>query len=537
TPKPPTPIPEPPTPTLKPPAPSDGLRPIAREPSASPEEPIERLPDDILREIFLHCLPDLRSDITLLSKTAPVLLTHVCRHWRNVAIEFGVLWKWIQVYLPDPPLQEDVMQTLVRSFERAKIAPFKLQVIHPTDIGTDNYIDRIQDDLIDRIVVPIGQSLTRLTLVRIRPCQLLTITSSQFPSLERLVLFFEECDMFDWQEWDEHGPIRAFQDVPTLRYVAVKELFMMGDNKDQPNIEFPASTLTHFVLGITGGRGVPSNFVAKYFAPKCKNVVSLHLMLDDNDKGFEGAKVPPNSLELASVESLTIDYHWGVTDSLWTYPSLFDGLYLPNLRRLRFDGEHIYLNRWSDAETNRYLNKLSSFDKLEYLYFRCAHYNVDAKLDRILKRVEKVTTLHVELYDFIVLLEMLILPTSGDSAPRDVLLPLLDTLVLHIFPRYPPDPFQWISNTSTPFMKFLISRVPGCFRRLIFCGFENETVKQKMDKKLRAGLGEYFIIHGDQRQFDFETCYHIDNYECGPDIYDWVEARPILRRVYDYRGG
>ncbi|KAJ2931959.1 hypothetical protein H1R20_g5147, partial [Candolleomyces eurysporus] len=429
------------------------------------------------------------------------------------------------------------MQTLVRSLERAKVAPLHLQVIHPTDMGTDNYIDRIQDDLIDLLVVPIGQSLTRLTLVRVRPSQLLTVTSSQFPSLERLVLFFEECDTFDWQEWDDHGPIRAFQDVPTLRYVAIKELFMLDDNNNQPSIELPTNTLTHFILGVTGGRDVPSNFLVKYLGPKCKNIISLHVMLSDNDKGFISAKTPLGSLELASVESLTIEYHWGVTDSLWTYPALLDNVYFPNLRRLRFEGDHVYLHHWAPAETKRFLNKLASFDKLEYFSFRCVQYNVDPYLDQILKRLESVRTLHVELYEFVALFEMLTLPGSGDSAPKDVILPLLDTFVLNIFPRYPPNPFDWIANTSTPFMKFLGSRVPGRFRKLILCGFENEATKQKMDRKLRAGLREYFIIDGDQRQFDFETHYHIDSYECGPDMYDWVEARPILRRVYDYRGG
>lgn len=52
--------------------------------------PVARAPADILLEIFLHCLPD-RWDIEFDPSEAPILLTHVCRRWRGLAMGFASL--------------------------------------------------------------------------------------------------------------------------------------------------------------------------------------------------------------------------------------------------------------------------------------------------------------------------------------------------------------------------------------------------------------------------------------------------------------
>jgi hypothetical protein len=64
---------------------------ISEPPTAS--NPITRLPYDVLREIFIHCLPQYLFRETQPDKTiAPLLLCHVCSSWRTVALSSAVLW-------------------------------------------------------------------------------------------------------------------------------------------------------------------------------------------------------------------------------------------------------------------------------------------------------------------------------------------------------------------------------------------------------------------------------------------------------------
>ncbi|KAG1756880.1 uncharacterized protein EDB91DRAFT_40823 [Suillus paluster] len=53
-----------------------------------------RLPTEVLSQIFDHCLPeDFISSYPSSSPTAPMLLTEVCREWREVAVGIPGLWR------------------------------------------------------------------------------------------------------------------------------------------------------------------------------------------------------------------------------------------------------------------------------------------------------------------------------------------------------------------------------------------------------------------------------------------------------------
>ncbi|KAL0569306.1 hypothetical protein V5O48_012670, partial [Marasmius crinis-equi] len=63
--------------------------------------PFRRLPVDLWGEIFVQALPSSEYDLpgrTL--KDAPLLLTTVCRTWRDIALKTPRLWNGIHVYLP-----------------------------------------------------------------------------------------------------------------------------------------------------------------------------------------------------------------------------------------------------------------------------------------------------------------------------------------------------------------------------------------------------------------------------------------------------
>ena len=50
-----------------------------------------RVPVELLREIFLHCIPA-HGRCSPSRRRAPMVLMHVCRHWRQVASDLQSLW-------------------------------------------------------------------------------------------------------------------------------------------------------------------------------------------------------------------------------------------------------------------------------------------------------------------------------------------------------------------------------------------------------------------------------------------------------------
>ncbi len=61
--------------------------------------PIRRLPEDILQEVFLQCLPQTHNAI-ISSSECPVLLGRICRRWRDISLNTPSLWASIHIPIP-----------------------------------------------------------------------------------------------------------------------------------------------------------------------------------------------------------------------------------------------------------------------------------------------------------------------------------------------------------------------------------------------------------------------------------------------------
>ncbi|RXW20446.1 hypothetical protein EST38_g5400 [Candolleomyces aberdarensis] len=61
--------------------------------------PMRRLPKELLQEVFLHCLPSEHLPVMSASE-APILLTRICRPWRNLALSTPALWSSIHIPIP-----------------------------------------------------------------------------------------------------------------------------------------------------------------------------------------------------------------------------------------------------------------------------------------------------------------------------------------------------------------------------------------------------------------------------------------------------
>ncbi|KAF9048728.1 hypothetical protein BJ165DRAFT_1343613 [Panaeolus papilionaceus] len=74
---------------------------LAPQPVANPPSFIANLPTEILSQIFIHCIPSEQFPAPS-SVQAPLSLTQVCSHWRDVAFHTPDLWSAIHIDYKDP---------------------------------------------------------------------------------------------------------------------------------------------------------------------------------------------------------------------------------------------------------------------------------------------------------------------------------------------------------------------------------------------------------------------------------------------------
>ncbi|KAJ7918994.1 hypothetical protein B0H13DRAFT_2657103 [Mycena leptocephala] len=64
--------------------------------------PVRRLPEDVVAEIFAASLPSDRNAI-MSGAESPLLLCHVCKAWRNLALLTPFLWTSLHIVAPTDP--------------------------------------------------------------------------------------------------------------------------------------------------------------------------------------------------------------------------------------------------------------------------------------------------------------------------------------------------------------------------------------------------------------------------------------------------
>ncbi|THU78318.1 hypothetical protein K435DRAFT_572604, partial [Dendrothele bispora CBS 962.96] len=62
--------------------------------------PIRRFPPEMIAELFTYCLPSTHPP-TRDPSEAPLLLTLVCKQWREIALRTPYLWSALHIYVSD----------------------------------------------------------------------------------------------------------------------------------------------------------------------------------------------------------------------------------------------------------------------------------------------------------------------------------------------------------------------------------------------------------------------------------------------------
>ncbi|KDQ57307.1 hypothetical protein JAAARDRAFT_194458 [Jaapia argillacea MUCL 33604] len=107
---------------------------------------ITRLPRELLSNIFVDCLDDDSRTLGVPDiRRAPILLTRVCRHWREVAIKTSRLWCHLQVtpeYSPRTDRRTTSYTSIVAEWlARAATSPLDLTVSAPNHYHTESQVE------------------------------------------------------------------------------------------------------------------------------------------------------------------------------------------------------------------------------------------------------------------------------------------------------------------------------------------------------------------------------------------------------------
>ncbi|KAJ7616850.1 hypothetical protein DFH06DRAFT_947875, partial [Mycena polygramma] len=89
--------------------------------------PARRMPQDVMQEIFLACVPT-QHNAVMSTKDAPLLLTRICKSWRILALSTPALWASLHIPL-EYILDMIGVQRPLEWLERSGRAPFSLTVI------------------------------------------------------------------------------------------------------------------------------------------------------------------------------------------------------------------------------------------------------------------------------------------------------------------------------------------------------------------------------------------------------------------------
>ncbi|TEB26093.1 hypothetical protein FA13DRAFT_1713514 [Coprinellus micaceus] len=342
----------------------------------------DTLPDDLLCEIFIRCLPSNHWETTPKPSKQPTALTLVCKRWRSVALTFPLLWCWMKLS-PSREVWKNrkVCQRTIKNFRdvltRSKSAPLSLmvrsEIVEMGDVTVNTFL---------ACTLQVAtSSLTRLVLFAVPICQLEGLASGMFPTLQSIVF----CMVESGEDGTGNSSVVAFREAPSLRRIVLDTTFFVY--ADTPCFALPWSQLTHF-LDCDGYNSCTPLFTRHIIEQKPQlRWLGLDVAEEDTEQLDREPWQQPARLDFVTMDTiatLTLNFEWEIG-----YLSLFDWVEFPNLQTLRLTAME------ADAlggHTDRFFAKLQTFKELQFLSMQ-----VDAidpsVLESTLKSVPTVRTL------------------------------------------------------------------------------------------------------------------------------------------------
>jgi hypothetical protein len=120
--------------------------------------PLRKLPNAVLAEIFMHCVPD-GVDLPVERFSAPWILGQVCSRWRQVALGTPFLWNNLRLQYGNWSNDTGLSHLAKHYLARSGMMPITLE-IRGDDIG---YVQSVSDPIFD-IVIPYARRLQKISI-------------------------------------------------------------------------------------------------------------------------------------------------------------------------------------------------------------------------------------------------------------------------------------------------------------------------------------------------------------------------------------
>ncbi|KAL0565471.1 hypothetical protein V5O48_016555 [Marasmius crinis-equi] len=345
--------------------------------------PIRRIPHDILAEIFYHCLPNDRYFSVRSLYEAPLILTTICRTWREVALRTPRLWNLLHMQFPT--LLAGKVDEPYRALVKRRIDGIKWWLSHAGSLALSIslYISLdIEDD--DELS---QEELEQATLKMQTFSEVLQVLLGYFPRWENvtfqvpapLLRLFQNSDVLknssstqlrvlslsrtclsrvdDRDSWTDTNAIPSFLNLPTL-----KRLSFHNERINLTELPERWSNLTHLAISARRYSISTKPLTALRVLSRCAHSLE-YLMLD-----MLLERTGPMNLPIMPGVAIQIPPHVGGDGDGIEWPEE-DRIHLPHLAFLtvRFEVEgrataaqiHIGTARFFDALVAPSLKKLS----------------------------------------------------------------------------------------------------------------------------------------------------------------------------------
>ncbi|KAF7363761.1 hypothetical protein MSAN_01033900 [Mycena sanguinolenta] len=295
--------------------------------------PMRLVPQDILQEIFLSCLPQ-QHNAPIDFDEAPLLLGRICRRWRSVAYSTPILWSSIHIPPLDPSTPPNVLLGLERLvaewFERSATCPLSVSFVDSvirgdSALGTHSLILQL---------VAVFPRLRCLELSGnaklLRP--LLQLGPEDAPLLKSIRIKTPK----------DQTPSTNILQIPTLRDVALTMSVL-----DPLSLPLPWSLLTSLrICPLRGDLGLDFSGALTVLR-RCPNIKLCEVRISKPSLPSDAMGLP--SIDLPQLHSLAF------TGSGFHFNKWSSGLVAPNLRYLEM-GDVLFDNAVNAPTCSNFYN-------------------------------------------------------------------------------------------------------------------------------------------------------------------------------------
>ncbi|KAJ7615847.1 hypothetical protein FB45DRAFT_234518 [Roridomyces roridus] len=284
--------------------------------------PFRRLPEDLVREIFVACLPS-KENATLRASDAPMLLCHITRYWRNLALSTPRLWTSLHIFCPpamvDSTMVQRINDTADAWLSRSGSLPLSLSLVQGPSFfpPTDNLLVDSHRSACTMLLQTLVKFAARWGSVRLRIA-----------------------DAFDLTPLTQVVP----EDVQMLRSAAID----YWDNLDMPFLA--AHGLTTLSLRVSELPAIASIHWESLLH------LTLSMSNDGHDETSGSHDVLPVLRQCSRLETLNVDFDYFSMHAHQSPPAQQPPCDLPHLRRLSVLGSGWNLLRNIHTPELRYLS-------------------------------------------------------------------------------------------------------------------------------------------------------------------------------------